>query len=157
MMTATTTLMKMTAGKRRRITSLKKSKRNEVKYATTLVGPKRKYLFIGGYPKGYEEAFSICSHSGKILWGLVRELGLTALAFDLWEDDIEERKGYIFLSEREQLENFRKEGFTLIALGKHVANSCLKAGIKVEYMPHPARHSKLLKQRLLEKARETDV
>jgi len=51
-----------------------------------------KFVFIGGYPKGYDKQFAPETRSEFILRNIVKELKIDTFYFDLWKNEGEERR-----------------------------------------------------------------
>lgn len=109
-----------------------------------------KLLFVGGQPKGQSEPFSIKTHSGKNLRGIVSDLmefyDFEAGYYDLWRNEEEERRAMVLPAERTVLVDNLKENYHLIPLGHYVHEAVQRAGFDVNYYPHPARHAKRLRE-----------
>ena len=78
-------------------------------------------LFVGGHPKGHDEAFSVKTHSGRMLRGIVgllqADYDFDADYFDVWENQREEDRGEIYPSEIVALRRWAGEGVHIIPLG----------------------------------------
>jgi len=57
-----------------------------------VIGRRMKFVFIGGYPKGYDDPFAPETRSGFILRNIVKELKIDTFYFDLWKNEGEERR-----------------------------------------------------------------
>lgn len=110
-----------------------------------------KFLFIGGYPKGYDVPFHPSTLSGKRLRNIVAELNLDAEYFDLWANLEDERRGWITEDARQKIEKAQSDGVICVALGKWV-KKCLwwKVGLNVTYLPHPASRRQIDRETLRE-------
>jgi len=109
-----------------------------------------KLLFVGGQPKGEPEPFSVNTHSGKVLRGIVAELK-TLYDFDieyldLWENEEDERSGLVSMGKSQVLNEKVLTGWHLIPLGHYVEQALRRNGFNVGPYPHPARHGKRLRE-----------
>ena len=100
---------------------------------------KERILFIGGHPKGYSEAFSPKTVSGRNLRRIVDKLGLRVVDyFDLWKNETEEKKGWVDLAKRVYLRRMFEDGVRLVPLGHYVRKRLSESGFSLLYYPHPA-------------------
>jgi hypothetical protein len=105
-----------------------------------------KVILVGGHPKGYPEPFDERTLSGHRLRGIVKELGLDAEYFDLWENESQERDGRITQETHYFLMRAASDG-QIIALGKRVKESLELYGFEglgegFITLPHPAARRK---------------
>ena len=100
---------------------------------------KERILFIGGHPKGYPEAFSPKTVSGRNLRRIVDKLGLCVVDyFDLWKNETEETRGWVDLPARVYLRRMFEDGVRLVPLGHYVRKRLSESGFSLSYYPHPA-------------------
>lgn len=108
-----------------------------------------KVLFIGGQAKGWSEAFSEHTKSGKILRGIVKELNIDAEYLDIWENaDMERDWPYITEDKYDQIYEYREDGYDVVVLGGKVKKAIMKCNfwhspmpltVFVDaFLPHPA-------------------
>ena len=110
-----------------------------------LISPK--LVLVGGNPKGNSEPFSRETHSGNILHSILDELRVKPILIDIYADARAERLDIIEPKTIETLKTL--SGFCqLFSLGKIFQTALIKRGIQTAYLPHPARHSVLLRERL---------
>lgn len=116
-------------------------------------------LLIGGNPLGYREPFDERTKSGKVLRGLVAELGLSAKYFDLWKNPEQEADIYMDSDVLRRLIGFQRAGWTLVALGSKVQSALrqynawkeedlLPKPLKFISLPHPAARRRVDLQKL---------
>lgn len=102
-----------------------------------------KILLVGGYPKGHSVPFHPDTHSGAILHKIIKKYDLDVTLYDLWNNREQEVKGELSEANLLFVRQFRwMHSDKVIALGKHVYNCMINAGLKCEYLPHPASRSK---------------
>lgn len=97
---------------------------------------------IGGYPKGFDEPFHPKTKSGRVLRKLTEELKLKPIFFDLWQNKEEEDKRILSEKTVSALNNFVKENYKLIALGRYIEEALMKNNFACQYLPHPASRDK---------------
>lgn len=97
-----------------------------------------KLVLIGGYPKGYDEAFHIKTTSGRILRKIVFELALDPIYFDLWNSKEEEDSRKVDEKVVRTLRQYESKGYTLISLGRYIEKALLDNNINSKFLPHPA-------------------
>lgn len=95
-------------------------------------------VLIGGYPKGFHEAFHIKTKSGKVLRGILNKLDFKPVLFNLWKNQEEENARVLKDFTKKQLNEFIKNDFVLIALGRYIEKSLRDNQFDCYYLPHPA-------------------
>lgn len=106
-----------------------------------------KIVLIGGHPKGFDEPFNIKTKSGKVLRKITGDLKIEPIFFDLWDNQEDQDEGVIREKVKEELLDFIKKKYKLVALGKFVEKALKSDNIEHKYLPHPAsRDIKFLKR-----------
>jgi hypothetical protein len=104
-----------------------------------------KIVLIGGYPKGFKEPFHIKTRSGRVLHKITDELQIKPVFFDLWENKKEEDLRTLSDKTTLALNEFIKNNYKLVALGRYIEEVLIKNNFVCEYLPHPAsRDNKFL-------------
>jgi hypothetical protein len=68
-----------------------------------------RFMFIGGYPKGYDNPFAPETRSGFIPRNTGKELKIDALYFDIWKNAKEENDGVVSRETCEHLKSQQDE------------------------------------------------
>lgn len=107
-----------------------------------------KVLFVGGHPKGYRDAFSRRTLSGKRLRAFCQSLKLKSVEYiDVWRNEDEEKRMVTNEDILRRIIRREREGWTIVALGRrvedHLKNNRLAFDCKLPfwkfwYLPHPA-------------------
>lgn len=109
-----------------------------------------KILLVGGNPLGHSIPFDPQTKSGKVLRGLVDELGINAEYFDIWKNPEDEHQLYQDSDVLRTLIRYQKAGWIIVALGKKVQGAMNRyvewskdrydydRNLKYVSLPHPA-------------------
>lgn len=77
-------------------------------------------ILVGGNPLGYSIPFHPETKSGKVLRGIVKEVGLNAQYFDIWKNPKQEYESLLDSDILRRLIRYQKAGWTIVALGSKV-------------------------------------
>lgn len=109
---------------------------------------KVKNLFVGGHPKGYRDAFSKRTLSGKRLRALCESLKLTKVEYvDVWKSADEEEREVENEDILRRIIRKQKQGWTIVVLGHKVEHFIITTRLafdcklpfgKFWFLPHPA-------------------
>ena len=106
-----------------------------------------KIVLIGGHPKGFPEPFNVKTKSGKVLRKIVSDIKMDPIFFDLWENQEQQDRGIISSSVEEEIKEFKKKGYAIVALGRFAEKALKESALDCNYLPHPAsRDAKFIKQ-----------
>ena len=111
----------------------------------------RKVLFVGGHPKGYRDAFSKRTLSGKRLRKIIEPFNFKWQTIDVWRNQDEENREIENENILQRLIKAYEDGWVIVVLGRKVGSflettrlafDCKLHDEKFWYLPHPASRNR---------------